>query len=80
MITVLKILFPPNKETSPFAIAYNKKCSFCELINIHENKELIKQIFQNKQQDCYCKCEVMDDKIVKVLAHVSKIEYLKEDN
>lgn len=82
MITVLKVQLPLNRDTNPFALAYNTKGTFRNLIDINENETLIDELFK-EEKFClisYCKCEVKGSKIVKVLEHVSDLEFLLGDD
>lgn len=80
MITVLKVQLPLIKV--PLALVRNAKGTFYQFIDMDKDKELVEELLKDKNNSdlvCYCKCEVENDKITKVLEHVSDIEYFLGD-
>lgn len=78
MITVLKVQLP--LDNNPFALAYNNpKCSedFTKLISLEE-KELISELMGENTSVSYCKCEIENGKIVKVLEYVTRQDFMED--
>ena len=77
MITVLKVQLPLN-NSNPFAIYFNKDKTVSGFIYIERNKKLIRGIMGKNNLVSYCKCEVVNDKIINVIEHVTEKEFLEE--
>lgn len=80
MKTVLKVQLP--LINIPLVLVRNTKGTFYQFIDMDEEKELVNELLKDKEKSnlvCYCKCEVENGKITKVLDHVSDIEYFLED-
>lgn len=80
MITVLKVQLPLTTGM-PLAMVSNVTGTFRGFIDMNEEKEIINEMFKEKDKSCkiaYCKCEVKGSKIVNVLEQVSETEYILE--
>lgn len=74
MITIVKFQLPLDGNILTHVLAYNKENTFRTFINIESNKELIDEIFSKDEAKSYCKCEIIGDKIVKVIEKISEEE------
>lgn len=81
MKTVLKVQLP--LINIPLILVRNIEGTFYQFIDMNEEKELVNELLKDKEKSnlvCYCKCEVESGKIIKVLEHVSDLEFLLGDD
>jgi len=76
MIENLKVQLPVNKELHHHALYNNKDNTHLGLIDMNKDKELIDELMQGKEIS-YCKVEMENGRIIKVLDHITEKEFLE---
>lgn len=76
MKEILKVQLPVDKTLHHHALYNNRDNTHLGLIDMNTDKELIDELMQGEEIS-YCKVEMENGKIIKVLDHLTEKEFLE---
>lgn len=76
MVENLKVQLPVDKTLHHHALYCNKDSTHVGLIDMINDKELIDELMQGKEIS-YCKVEMHNGKIIKVLQYLTEKEFME---